>query len=126
MTPPARATDGRWLPGGTSPNPGGRPRVIADVTALAREHTAAALHTLASIAGDAEQPAAARVAAANALLDRAYGKPPAAVAHLSLAGDLSILPSDVLLARLGALLEGEGLTLEADAEPVAGRRLGAG
>jgi hypothetical protein len=33
------------------------------------------LLTLAEIMGDASQPAAARVSAANAILDRAHGKP---------------------------------------------------
>lgn len=41
----------------------------------AREYTETALLTLAEIMKDDQQAAAARVAAANALLDRAYGKP---------------------------------------------------
>lgn len=41
----------------------------------AREYTETALLTLAEIMKDGQQAAAARVAAANALLDRAYGKP---------------------------------------------------
>jgi uncharacterized protein (UPF0147 family) len=41
----------------------------------AREHTAAALATLAGICADTGAPPAARVAAANALLDRGHGKP---------------------------------------------------
>lgn len=41
----------------------------------AREYTEQALETLAKVMIDVEQPAAARVSAANALLDRGYGKP---------------------------------------------------
>jgi hypothetical protein len=41
----------------------------------ARQHTVAALATLHEIATNVKQPAAARVAASTALLDRAWGKP---------------------------------------------------
>jgi HEAT repeat protein len=60
---------------GQSGNPGGRPKVIGDVQALAREHTPEAVQTLANIMRDVEAAPAARVAAANAILDRGYGKP---------------------------------------------------
>ncbi len=60
---------------GQSGNPGGRPKALADVVELTRAHTVAAVETLASLMADAETPPAARVAAANALLDRAWGKP---------------------------------------------------
>jgi Family of unknown function (DUF5681) len=61
---------------GQSGNPGGRPKVVAEVKELAREHTAEAIKTLVSIMNDSKSPPAARVSAANALLDRGYGKPP--------------------------------------------------
>src|ERR1700752_2936978 len=61
---------------GRSGNPGGRPKVVAEVRDLARQHTAMAIETLRSIAADPKKDPRARVAAANALLDRAYGKPP--------------------------------------------------
>jgi Family of unknown function (DUF5681) len=59
---------------GQSGNPSGRPKVVAEVQELARKHAPAAIKQLAAIAmkGESEQ---ARVAACNALLDRAYGKP---------------------------------------------------
>ena len=60
---------------GQSGNPGGRPAVIAEVRDLAREHTAAAIDTLAIIMNNTDAPPAARVAAANSILDRGYGKP---------------------------------------------------
>jgi hypothetical protein len=46
-----------------------------DIRSLARGHTEGALATLASIMHSAEAPPAARVAAANSLLDRGWGKP---------------------------------------------------
>jgi hypothetical protein len=61
---------------GQSGNPGGRPKVVAEVKELAREHTAEAIHTLVSIMSHPKAAPAARVSAANALLDRGYGKPP--------------------------------------------------
>jgi hypothetical protein len=42
---------------------------------MARTHTAQALATLVAIMGNADAPATARVSAANAVLDRAWGKP---------------------------------------------------
>ncbi len=60
---------------GRSGNPGGRPKVVHDVQAAAREHTALAMAALAEICADVGVPAMARVSAASALLDRAWGKP---------------------------------------------------
>lgn len=62
----------------------GRPKgalnkATADVKLAAREYSDKALSTLAEIMGSSAHPAAARVSAANAILDRAYGKPPQAV-----------------------------------------------
>lgn len=65
---------------GESGNPGGRPRVIAEIQELARLHTESAIETLAAIMGDGKVSAAARVSAAAALLDRGYGKAPQFIA----------------------------------------------
>lgn len=46
-----------------------------DIRSLARSHTQTALNVLAGIMSEPDAPHAARVAAANALLDRGYGKP---------------------------------------------------
>jgi hypothetical protein len=43
---------------------------------LARQHTSTAINTLVQIMENEKTPPAARVAASNAILDRAYGKPP--------------------------------------------------
>ncbi len=58
---------------GQSGNPGGRPRVIADLRDLARQHAAAAVKELARLSLKARSEAV-RVAAARELLDRGYGK----------------------------------------------------
>ena len=68
-------TIGRPFQKGQSGNPGGRPKEIAEVKELARQHTPAAIEVLASIMHNTKASDAARVSAANALLDRGYGKP---------------------------------------------------
>ena len=70
----------------TRPKTGGRQagtpnKATAGVRALAGNYTAQALEALASIMNDVEQSAAARVAAANSLLDRAHGKPRQELEH---------------------------------------------
>ena len=63
---------------GESGNPLGRPKVtnMPDVRAKAREYTDLALETLVEIMGNSEEKGAARVAAANSVLDRGWGKAP--------------------------------------------------
>jgi len=69
----ARLVNGRWAPG-RSGNPGGRPGGVAEVRELARTHTAEAIGCLLKEMrhGDTSH---ARIAAANALLDRGWGRP---------------------------------------------------
>jgi hypothetical protein len=50
-------------------------KATADIRSLARAQTALAIRTLTGICGSKAAPAAARVAAAQALLDRAWGRP---------------------------------------------------
>ena len=69
-------TIGKPFKKGQSGNPGGRPKVVAEVKELAREHTGEAIETLVSIMTNPKSAPAARVSAANSLLDRGYGKPP--------------------------------------------------
>jgi hypothetical protein len=47
----------------------------ADIRSLARSHTETAIKTLAGIMEQPDAQPAARVAAANSLLDRGWGKP---------------------------------------------------
>ena len=63
--------------------PGTPNRITADVKAVAATYTAQALETLAEIMQDGTAPHSARVAAANALLDRAVGKPRQELEHAS-------------------------------------------
>ena len=60
----------KWKSRWPTQNNGGRPRVC-------RAHTVTALNTLVEIAENKKAPPAARVAAANSLLDRGHGKPEA-------------------------------------------------
>lgn len=66
---------GKGFKPGQSGNPGGRSKALIDVIETARTHTPLAMKTLASIAEDEKAPQSARVAAANGLLDRGWGKP---------------------------------------------------
>jgi hypothetical protein len=60
-----------WVKGSASPNPGGRPRVVADIQTLARQHAPAAVHALVEALRDPRT----KVPAAIALLDRGFGRP---------------------------------------------------
>jgi hypothetical protein len=67
-----------WVKG-VSGNPGGRPRAIVEVVELARRETAASIAALVRVRDAEDTPPAAVVAAATALLDRAWGRPPQAI-----------------------------------------------
>ena len=71
--------------GGARPGAGRRKgsvnKATADIREAASVYSADAVATLARIMQSDDHPAAARVAAANALLDRAHGKPKQAVEH---------------------------------------------
>jgi phage FluMu protein gp41 len=66
---------------GQSGNPGGRPKALVEVQELARSHAPDAIAALARIvkSKSSKVPPAAVVAAATALLDRGFGKPPQAI-----------------------------------------------
>lgn len=59
-----------------------------DLADMAKDHAETALNVLVSIAKAGESEGA-RVSAANAILDRAYGKPPQALDHKSSDGSMS-------------------------------------
>jgi hypothetical protein len=89
---------------GQSGNPGGRPKVLAEVKQLAREYTAEAISALADIVKDKKAPPAARVGAAQVILDRGYGKPTQYVeASVSVLDNLSLEQQRALLAALDAI-----------------------
>ena len=50
-------------------------KATADIRSLARAQTALAIRTLTGVCGSKAAPAAARVSAASALLDRGWGRP---------------------------------------------------
>lgn len=70
---------GRPFKKGQSGNPSGRPKEIKEVIELARSHTVTAINALAAIAQSGESEAAV-IAASEALLNRAWGKPKDTVA----------------------------------------------
>lgn len=69
-----RDDKGRWLKGTAGNTTGSGSRGISHVRELARQHTQSAIETLAAIMQDDSKKDAARVAAAEALLDRGWGK----------------------------------------------------
>lgn len=71
--PANRTRTGQFAPG-SSGNPSGRPRRDHDIAALAREHTEAAIDALVEIMSNETASPSARIAAANTLLDRGYGR----------------------------------------------------
>jgi hypothetical protein len=89
---------GRPFPKGVSGNPGGRPRVLADVQELAREKSPEAINTLVAIMDNEKAPPAARVAAANSLLDRGYGKPTQPISQTLAKIDPSMMSDEELAA----------------------------
>lgn len=81
MLPPGNRGNqavGRFVKG-QSGNPNGRPKVVGELRELARVQTKLALDTLIDVCRSKKAPSAARVAAAEALLNRGYGKPVQAV-----------------------------------------------
>lgn len=64
---------GKPFPKGKSGNPGGRPKAVVDVVNLAREHTEDAIRALADVIRSADTDKA-RIAAANIILERGWGK----------------------------------------------------
>lgn len=75
---PRRRGAGRPFTKGQSGNPGGRPKVAAEVKELAQQHGREAVETLVRLMREAEKDEV-RVRAAESLLDRGYGRPTQAV-----------------------------------------------
>lgn len=86
---------------GASGNPSGRPKVPDGVKDLAKTYTEAAIATLGEIMSGEFQPAAARVKAAECLLDRAWGKSESTV-NVKTANDVRDLSTAEILAALAA------------------------
>jgi hypothetical protein len=70
-------------------------KATADIRSLARAQTELAIRTLTGVCGSGTAPAAARVSAASALLDRGWGK--AAQPHIGEdGGDITITIREIL------------------------------
>ncbi|SEN51030.1 hypothetical protein SAMN04489859_1008112 [Paracoccus alcaliphilus] len=87
--------------GGARPGAGRRPGAVAkakmDIAERAKTHGEAALSALVDVMQDAEAPHSARVSAANAILDRGFGRP-----HQSLGlADADGGPLQVIIRRYG-------------------------
>lgn len=55
------------------------PKTLTEIRSLARSHTRAAINVLVSIMRSKDATPAARVTAANVILDRGWGKAPQAI-----------------------------------------------
>ena len=69
-----RLPNGRFAPG-KSGNPGGRPKEVKEIRALAQQKSPEVIQTLFEIVMDSTLRPGPRVAAAKELLDRALGRP---------------------------------------------------
>ena len=102
-----RSTSFRPGQSGNSPATIEARRIFQDVADAARERTQDAIDTLSAIMKDPKAPAAARVSAAQAILDRGYGKPAQAI-EVDAGPDLTHL-SDEDLKTLERILRPPGL-----------------
>ena len=57
------------------------PKALTEIRSLARSHTRTALNVLVAVMRNTKAPPPARVAAANAILDRGWGKATQAIAN---------------------------------------------
>jgi hypothetical protein len=55
------------------------PKTLTEIRSLARSHTRSAIKALVGVMQCKDATPAARVSAANAILDRGWGKPPQAI-----------------------------------------------
>lgn len=99
----------RWYPGMPSPNPGGRPAAAVRIQELAREHTPAAIAKLFELMNDPKSSRVMQLRAANALLDRAWGKPAQTVFTPDLPPPSEFDVNDIDAARRMAFILAKGL-----------------
>ena len=99
---------GRPFKKGQSGNPGGRPKVVAEIRQLARERGPEAIAALVKVMTKGKSEAA-RVAAANALLDRGWGRPKqwdeSEVTHRYVVELPSVLTKAEWQAKYGSIVE---------------------
>lgn len=112
-TPKAKGKPrGKPFAKGQSGNPGGRPPIPVEVREAARALTTLALDTLKQVCETSDNDSA-RVTAANAILDRAWGKPVQQVAGTDGEGNavplhIAQLPDGELFARAAIIVTTKG------------------
>lgn len=113
---------GQPWPKGMSGNPSGKPKdqreLFGKARDFARQHTEAAINTLVKIMGDEEAPHASRVAAANYLLDRGWGRPAQAIIGGE-EDDPPIQVSEIVIRAVNAASDRSADESDADARPAA-------
>ena len=57
------------------------PKSVTEIRSLARSHTRTALNVLVGVMRNTKAPPPARIAAANAILDRGWGRAPQTIAN---------------------------------------------
>jgi hypothetical protein len=82
---------------GAGRKPGAVSKAKRELADMAKDHADSALNVLKSIMENDQEPASARVSAANAIIDRGYGKPPQALQHTSPDGTMTPPPTAILL-----------------------------
>lgn len=107
--------NGRFVAGHTG-NPRGRPKDDLGVADMARKLSPTVIRTFGRIVRDQKAPAAARVSAGTALLDRAWGRAPGFSTSDAAEFKKAVELSDEELLRIaragGLLIEGEVVSRE--------------
>lgn len=109
---PKRGADGKWLPG-QSPNPGGRPKSAGRMRELAAQYGDKALLTLVALLDHKDYRA--RLGAAEALLNRGFGRPAQSV-------DITFTQADLAAAISGLTDDEKRAVALGDLRPLASRR----
>lgn len=113
VAPPKKNNQTKPITGRGGYRPGsGRPKGVpnkatAEIKAIAQPYSEEAIHTLAQIMREGESEAA-KVSAANSILDRAWGKPSQAVQHSAPDGGPIRHALDISDAELAKIATGRG------------------
>jgi hypothetical protein len=109
---------------GQSGNPGGRPsrpetlekrKVLQNVRELCKENSVAAIRALLDVMNSQTAPPSSRVAAANSVLDRGWGKPTMEI-NTTITSYDSMSEADLVGYITGQVIEGEVIQALIDAE----------